>query len=199
MLQSKAILKKTSAFSKVSTCYSCFLHFQVTLPMKWTPQVGVQGNVYLGRNEKSGVDPPPSPTTPTSYRQLFCNLSRVHPCGLMHLLVHMRFVGRMLTKICRTTMLNFYKNYKKKLSVRGGCGGGRWRIDLQFFSSLPRLTFFSVSSSSSSTPNVFRPFQGWHCFSVSSSSSSTPNVFRPFQGWHCFRSLPWDGHFSWQL
>ena len=114
MLQSKAILKKTSAFSKVSTCFSFFLHFQVTLPMKWTPQVGVQGNVYLGRNEKSGVDPPPSPTTPTSYRQLFCNLTQVHPCGLMHLLVHMRYVGRMPTKICRTTMLNLYKNYKKK-------------------------------------------------------------------------------------
>ena len=109
--------------------------------MKWPPQVGVQGNVYLGRNEskegKIGC-PPPSPTTPTSYRQLFCNLTQVHPCGLMHLLVHMRFVGRMPTKICRTTMLNFYKNYKKK-TVRSGDGGG-------------------------STPNFFRPFQGWHFF-----------------------------------
>ena len=143
MLQSKAILKKTSVFSKVSTCYSFFLHFQVTLPMKWTPQVGVQGNVYLGRNEKSGVDPPPSPTTPTSYRQLFCNLTQVHPCGLMHLLVHMRFVGRMPTKICRTTMLNFYKNYKKKLSVRGGCGGGWWRIDPQFFFVPSKVDIFS--------------------------------------------------------
>ena len=28
-------------------------------------------------NEKSGVDPPPSPTTPTSYRQLFCNMRQV--------------------------------------------------------------------------------------------------------------------------
>ena len=105
--------------------------------------VGVQGNVYLGRNEKSGVDPPPSPTTPTSYRQLFCNLTQVHPCGLMHLLVHMRFVGRMPTKICRTTMLNFYKNYKKKLSVRGGCGGGWWRIDPQFFFVPSKVDIFS--------------------------------------------------------
>ena len=31
--------------------------------------------------EKLGVDPPPSPTTPTSYRQLFCNLRQVHPYG----------------------------------------------------------------------------------------------------------------------
>ena len=99
----------------------------------------------LGRNEKSGVDPPPSPTTPTSYRQLFCNLTQVLPCGLMHLLVHMRYVGRMPTKICRTTMLNLYKNYKKK-TVKAGVVGGWWRIDPQFFSSFPRLTFFPVSS-----------------------------------------------------
>ena len=38
-------------------------------------------NVNHGVNEKSGVEPPPSPTTPTSYRQLICNLRRVHPCG----------------------------------------------------------------------------------------------------------------------
>ena len=38
-------------------------------------------NVDHGVNEKSGVDPPPSPTTPTSYRQLFCNLRQVHPYG----------------------------------------------------------------------------------------------------------------------
>ena len=38
-------------------------------------------NVNNGVNEKSGVEPPPSPTTPTSYRQLICNLRRVHPCG----------------------------------------------------------------------------------------------------------------------
>ena len=38
-------------------------------------------NVNLGMNEKLGVDPPPSPTTPTSYRQLFCNLRQVHPYG----------------------------------------------------------------------------------------------------------------------
>ena len=30
-------------------------------------------------------------------------------------------------------MLNFYKNYKKKLAVRGGCGGGWWRIDPPIF------------------------------------------------------------------
>ena len=61
----------------------------------------------------------------------------------MHLLVHMRFVGRMPTKICRTTMLNFYKNYKKKLSVRGGCGGGWWRIDPQFFFVPSKVDIFS--------------------------------------------------------
>ena len=38
-------------------------------------------NVNHGVNEKSGVEPPPSPTIPTSYRQLICNLRRVHPCG----------------------------------------------------------------------------------------------------------------------
>ena len=38
-------------------------------------------NVNHGVNKKSGVEPPPSPTTPTSYRQLICNLRRVHPCG----------------------------------------------------------------------------------------------------------------------
>ena len=38
-------------------------------------------NVNLGMNEKLGVDPPPSPTTPTSHRQLFCNLRQVHPYG----------------------------------------------------------------------------------------------------------------------
>ena len=50
----------------------------------------------------------------TKNRGSICNLTQVHPCGLMHLLVHMRYVGRMPTKICRTTMLNLYKNYKKK-------------------------------------------------------------------------------------
>ena len=34
-------------------------------------KVGVIVVVILGRKEKVGVDPPPSPTTPASYREIF--------------------------------------------------------------------------------------------------------------------------------
>ena len=44
---------------------------------------------------------------------------------------HMRIVRHMLITICRTTMLNL-SQITKQLYIRGGCGGGRWRIDPQF-------------------------------------------------------------------
>ena len=46
----------------------------------------------------------------------------------LHPLKHMRVFRHLLITICRTTMLNLSKS-TKQLSIRGGCGGGRWRID----------------------------------------------------------------------
>ena len=45
------------------------LYHLVDFTWKW-PSQG-KTDVALGKNEKLGVDPPPSPTTPASYRQLF--------------------------------------------------------------------------------------------------------------------------------
>ena len=43
---------------------------------KLTSQAGDRGKMStLDETKKSGVDPPPSPTAPTSYRQLFCSFN----------------------------------------------------------------------------------------------------------------------------
>ena len=49
----------------------------------------------------------------------------------LHPLKHMRVFRHLLITICRTTMLNLSQS-TKKLSIRGGCGGGRWWIDPRF-------------------------------------------------------------------
>ena len=68
----------------------------------------------------------------------------------LHPLKHMRVFRHLLITICRTTMLNLSKS-TKQLSIRGGCGGGRWRID-------PR---FSVSFVVDTFPwSIFRFFRG---------------------------------------
>ena len=74
-------LKKTS---KVSVCNN---HYSTSWwKLLYVFPIDVTRNDHFKqetrkKNEKLGVDPPPSPTTPASYRQLFCNLRRVHPYG----------------------------------------------------------------------------------------------------------------------
>ena len=58
----------------------------------------------------------------------------------LHPLKHMRVFRHFLITICRTTMLNLSKS-TKQLSIRGGCGGGRWRIDPRFSVSFVVDTF----------------------------------------------------------
>ena len=58
----------------------------------------------------------------------------------LHPLKHMRVFRHLLIMICRTTMLNLSKS-TKQLSIRGGCGGGRWRIDPRFSVSFVVDTF----------------------------------------------------------
>ena len=48
-------------------------------------------NVNHGMTEKSGVDPPPSPTTPASYIQLFCNLRQVQHYGTTYRNKHVSY------------------------------------------------------------------------------------------------------------
>ena len=57
----------------------------------------------------------------------------------------MRVVRRMLIRICHTTMLN-YSQITNQLSIRGGRGGGRWRIDhVHGEFQTPNFDFFSRS------------------------------------------------------
>ena len=75
---------------------------------------------------------PPSPTSPASYRPLFCNLRQYRPYGkTTSFRTHACCKTHVFT-LCGTTMLNL-SQITKQLSIRGGCGGGRWRIDPRFF------------------------------------------------------------------
>ena len=92
----------------------------------------IVGCSLCGMDEKSWVDPPPSPTTPASYRPLFCNLRQFRPYGrTTSFRTHACCKTHVFT-LCRTTMLNL-SQITKQLSIRDGCGGGRWRIDPRFF------------------------------------------------------------------
>ena len=47
-----------------------FSSFSIFLQISWKMAIS-RKIVILRKNEKSGVDPPPSPTTPASYKQFF--------------------------------------------------------------------------------------------------------------------------------
>ena len=77
-------------------------HFPKSFGGKCPSQVRDQGELsILERTKKSVVEPPPSPTTPTSHRQLFCNFKQVNPCGKLHLLIHMRAVRLCLSEMIK--------------------------------------------------------------------------------------------------
>ena len=82
-------------------------------------------------NEKLGVDPPPSSTTPTSSRQLFCNLRQVHPYGETTSLLRTHAYYDM--SYHNVKLISYYKITVYKRWV--WCG----------FSFIPRLTFFNGS------------------------------------------------------
>ena len=66
-----------------------------------------------------------------SARQLFCNLRQFRPYGkTTSFRTHACCKTNVLT-LCRTTMSNLTQ-ITKQLSIRGGCGGGRRRIDPRF-------------------------------------------------------------------
>ena len=94
-------------------------------------------NVNLGMNEKLGVDPPPSSTTPTSSRQLFCNLRQVHPYGettsLLRTHAYCKTHAYYDMSYHNVKLVSYYKITVYKRWV--WCG----------FSFIPRLTFFNGS------------------------------------------------------
>ena len=48
-----------------------FSSFSIFLQISWKMAISRKKIVILRKNEKSGVDPLPSPTTPASYKQFF--------------------------------------------------------------------------------------------------------------------------------
>ena len=132
-------------------------------------------NVNHGVNEKSGVDPPPYPATPTSYRQLICNLRRVHPCGKTKSLLRTH-------AYCKTHAyydmshhnVELVSNYKTTVYKR-------W------------VWWGTVAD----RPPIFRSFHGWH-FSLVFLFGLTPDFsFIPWLTF-LFGLLP-VSHFSWHL
>ena len=88
-----------------------------------------KGQSWNGR--KIGGRSATVPTTPASYRQLFCNLRQFRPYGKTTSFRTHACCKTYVFTLCRTTMLNL-SQITKQLSIRGGCGGGRWRIDPRF-------------------------------------------------------------------
>ena len=100
-------------------------------------------NVNLGMNEKLGVDPPPSPTTPTSYRQLFCNLRQVHPYGettsLLRTHAYCKTHAYYDMSYHNVKLVSYYKITVYKRWVWWGTVA----FSIPDFSLIPRLTFFN--------------------------------------------------------
>ena len=72
-------------------------------------------------DEKSWVDPPSSPTTPASYRPLFCNLKQFRPYGkTTSFRTHACCKTHVFT-LCRTTMLNLSQITKHLLGSQVHC------------------------------------------------------------------------------
>ena len=66
--------------------------------------------------EKLGVDPPPSPTTPASYIQLFCNLRQVQHCGTTYRNKHVSYNTHVfLIKI--TPWLTFFFGFLPEMVI----------------------------------------------------------------------------------
>ena len=109
-------------------------------------------------NEKLGVDPPPSPTTPTSYRQLFCNLRQVHPYGettcllrthaycKTHAYYDMSYHNVKLVSYYKITVdPRFFVNSKVDIFQWLLLEMVIWMEMTPDFSLIPRLTFFNGS------------------------------------------------------